>query len=161
MKKLSCSFEVEIIGQNCIFRILSQDFFTFFRRCCRSFEFLGRDEGVFYPKVKKESKNTSRQARTSRDKNAKILTHFQIRKQSKFVSIITFRNRGFVRPALDRLLPGGCSVSVPIFSSIGAIRAGKAAAAAAAAATFYRGQRLEVLNVSLYAAVAAGIFEVF
>ena len=100
------------------------------------------------------------QARTSRDKNAKILTHFQIRKQSKFVSIITFRNRGFVRPALDRLLPGGCSVSVPIFSSIGAIRAGKAAAAAAAAATFYRGQRLEVLNVSLYAAVAAGIFEV-
>ena len=65
-----------------------------------------------------------------------------------------------MRPALDRLLPGGCSVSVRIFSSIGAIRAGKAAAAAAAAATFYRGQRLEVLNVSLYAAVAAGIFEV-
>ena len=59
------------------------------------------------------------QARTSRDKNAKILTHFQIRKQSKFVSIITFRNRGFVRPALDRLLSGGCSVSMPIFSSIG------------------------------------------
>ena len=63
-----------------------------------------------------------------------------------------------MRPALDRLLPGGCSGSMPIFSSIGAIRAGKAAAAAAAAATFYRGQRLEVLNVSLYAAVAAGIF---
>ena len=82
-------------------------------------EFLERDEGVFYPKVKKESKNTSIQARTSRDKNAKILTHFQIRKQSKLVSIITFRNRGFVRPALDRLLPGGSSVSMPIFSSIG------------------------------------------
>ena len=60
-------------------------------------------------------------------------------------------------PALERLLLVGCSVSVPIFSSIGAIRAGKAAAAAAAA-FFYRGQRLEVLNVSLYAAVAAGIF---
>ena len=59
-----------------------------------------------------------------------------------------------MRPALERLLPGGCSVSMPISSSIGVIRAGKAAAATAAA-IFYRGQRLEVLKVSLYAAVAA------
>ena len=94
--------------------------FTIFCGCYSEIlEFLERDEGVFYLKVKKESKNTSIQARTSREKNAKILTHFQIRKQSKFVSIITFRNRGFVRPALDRLLPGGSSVSMPIFSSIG------------------------------------------
>ena len=49
-------------------------------------------------------------------------------------------------PALERLLLVGCSVSVPIFSSIGAIRAVKAAAAAAAAAFFYRGQRLEVME---------------
>ena len=118
-EKIQCFFEVEQLGQNCIFRILSEDFSYVFRRCCGNFEFLVQDGGIFNPKVKKESKNTSRQARTSRDKNAKILTHFQKRKQSKFVSIITFRNRGFVRPALDRLLSGGCSVSMPIFSSIG------------------------------------------
>ena len=94
--------------------------FTIFCGCYSEIlEFLERDEGVFYLKVKKESKNTSIQARTSREKNAKILTNFQIRKQSKFVSIITFRNRGFVRPALDRLLPGGSTVSMPILGRIG------------------------------------------
>ena len=64
MKKLSCSFEVEIIGQNCIFRILSEDFSYVFRRCCGNFEFLVQDGDVFYPKVKKESKNTLIQTRT-------------------------------------------------------------------------------------------------
>ena len=44
------------------------------------FEFLGRAEGVFYPKVKKESKNSSIEARTSRDKNRDFLVHFPIRK---------------------------------------------------------------------------------
>ena len=55
----------------------------------------------------------------------------------------------------------GCSVSVPIFSSIGAIRAGKAAAAAAAAAAFfYRGQRLEVPESFLVCGRSGRHFEV-
>ena len=61
-------FEVEKMGQNCIFRILSEDFSAFFNRCCGNFELLGRDGSVFYPKVKKESKNLSIQTRTSRGK---------------------------------------------------------------------------------------------
>ena len=64
-------------------------------------------------------------------------------------------------PALERLLLVGCSVSVPIFSSIGAIRAGKAAAAAAAAAAFfYRGQRLEVPESFLVCGRSGRHFEV-
>ena len=63
-------------------------------------------------------------------------------------------------PALERLLLVGCSVSVPIFSSIGAIRAGKAAAAAAAAAFFNRGQRLEVPESFLVCGRSGRHFEV-
>ena len=63
-------FEGEKMGQNCIFRHLSEDFSSFFHRCCANFESLGRDGGVFYPKVKRESKNSSIQPRTSRGKNA-------------------------------------------------------------------------------------------
>jgi hypothetical protein len=113
------------MGQNCIFRILSEDFSSFFRRCCGNFKFLGRDGVVFYPKVKRESKNSSIQLRTSRGENAKYLMHFQIRKQSKFVSIITFRNRGFVRRALERFNSGGCGRSMPILSSPNALSGGK------------------------------------
>jgi len=61
-------FEVEKLDQNCIFRTLSEDFSAFFNRCCGNFESLGRDGGVFYPKVKRESKNSSIQPRTSRGK---------------------------------------------------------------------------------------------
>ena len=46
-----------------------------------NFEFLERDEGVFNPKVKKESKNTLIQTTTSRGKNAKFLMKFKIRKR--------------------------------------------------------------------------------
>ena len=69
-------FEVEKLGQNCIFRILSEDFSAFFNRCCGNFELLGRDGSVFYPKVKKESKNSSIQTRTSRGKIAIFLVVF-------------------------------------------------------------------------------------
>ena len=58
------------MGQNCIFRILSDDFSSILHRCCENFELLGRDGDVFYPKVKKESKNSSIPPRTSRGKNA-------------------------------------------------------------------------------------------
>ena len=53
-----------------IFRSLSEDSLAFFDRCCGDFEFLERDGGVPYLKVKKESKNSSIQPRTSRGKNA-------------------------------------------------------------------------------------------
>ena len=62
-----------------------------------NFEFLERDEGVFNPKVKRESKNSSIQARTSRDKNAIFWGRVP---SSKIASIITSRNRHGFGPAL-------------------------------------------------------------
>ena len=101
-------------GNEHFFKILFQNFRIFDGCYSEIVEFRGRAEGVFYPKVKKESKNSSIEARTSWDKNRDFFwCIFQL------VSIITFRNRGVLSPALERLLPEGCSVSVPIFSSIG------------------------------------------
>ena len=104
-------FEVEKMGQNCIFRILSEDFSAFFNRCCGNFESLGRDGGVFYPKVKKESKNRSIPARMSRGKNAIFQVVCLTENHWKIILVITLRNRRIfersklLRKQLDEYYP--------------------------------------------------------
>ena len=94
--------------QNCIFRILSDDFSYVFRRCCENVEFLVQDGDVFYRKVKKDSKNTFIQARTSRDKKAEILTHFQQRKRGKlFFSKLHFFDADRAELRHSNLVCGG------------------------------------------------------
>ena len=90
-------FEIEKFGQNCIFRILSEDFSAFLNRCCGNFESLGRDGGVFYPKVKRESKNSSIQPRTSRGENAIFEGGLPY---LKMVLLITQRDQHGFGPAL-------------------------------------------------------------
>jgi len=72
-----CSFRLQINenqeGNEHVFKIMFKKFEIFDGCYSEIFEFRGRAEGVFYPKVKKESKNSSIQLRTSRDKNAKFL----------------------------------------------------------------------------------------
>ena len=68
-----CLFRLQINenqeGNEHFFKILFQNFRIFDGCYSEIFEFRGRAEGVFYPKVKKESKNSSIEARTSWDKN--------------------------------------------------------------------------------------------
>ena len=68
-----CLFRLQINenqdGNKHFFKILFQNFRIFDGCYWEIFEFRGRAEGVFYPKVKKESKNSSIEARTSWDKN--------------------------------------------------------------------------------------------
>ena len=72
------------ISPKWLFFALFQKCFKNFKKICgcysESFEFLGRDGDEFYPKVKKESKNPSIEARTSRAKNRDFLVKFPIRK---------------------------------------------------------------------------------
>ena len=75
-----CLFRLQINenqeGNEHFFKILFQ-YFRIFDGCYSEiFEFRGRAEGVFYPKVKKESKNSSIEARTSWDKNRDLLGAF-------------------------------------------------------------------------------------
>ena len=76
-----------------------------------NFEFLERDEGVFYPKVKTESKNTSIEAGKSRAKNAIFWGRVP---SSKIASIITSRNRHGFAPALEDLHGRGGRYDPPI-----------------------------------------------
>ena len=69
--------KIAFFGQNRIFRSLSEIFLYFLGRCSGNFKFLGRDGGAFYPKEKRESKNSSIQARKSRDKSANFLMQNQ------------------------------------------------------------------------------------
>jgi hypothetical protein len=68
-----CLFRLQINenqeGNEHFFKILFQNFRLFDGCYSEIFEFRGRAEGVFYPKVKKESKHSSIEARTSWDKN--------------------------------------------------------------------------------------------
>ena len=100
-------------------------FVTFLQKCFKIFKFvcgcyadifecLGRDEGVFSPKVKKESKNQSIEARTSRDKNRDFCCIFQKGKQGQLALIITFRNRHGFAPALEDLHGRGGRYDPPI-----------------------------------------------
>ena len=90
------------MGQHCIFRILSEDFSAFFNRCCGNFESLGRDEGVFYPKVKRKSKNSSIQPRTSRGKTC----DFQGASGGLFpLAKLPFQNGTFSTPAVLKVGP--------------------------------------------------------
>ena len=81
-----------------------------------NFEFLERDEGVFNPKVKKESKNTLIQTTTSRGKNAKFFDAFSRRAEWQCG---TRPNRGGIFRALNSRKVEGLRVTPPNLSRIG------------------------------------------
>ena len=81
-----------------------------------NFEFLERDEGVFNPKVKKESKNTLIQTTTSRGKNAKFFDAFSRRAEWQ---CRTRPNRGVSCKALNSRKVEGLRVTPPNLSRIG------------------------------------------
>ena len=80
----TCSFRLQINenqeGNEHVFKIMFKKFKIFDGCYSEIFEFRGRAEGVFYPKMKKELKNSLIEARTSWEKNRNLLVHFPIRK---------------------------------------------------------------------------------